>query len=85
MEYETQNNSFGVVTGTSTALAFPSINSRQLRIKNHPAGVIGFIGAYGSATYPLASGDDTGWFEENNSGEIFYRGTGAYFSYWLQN
>lgn len=85
MEYETQNNSFGVVTGTASAVAFPSLNSRQLRIKNHAGGVIGFIGAYGVATYPLSSGDDTGWFDENDSGQIFYRGTGTFFSYWVQN
>ncbi len=46
MEYETQNNSFGVVTGTSSALAFPSNASRQLRIKNHPGGGTGAYFSY---------------------------------------
>ena len=77
------NSSFGVVTGTANALPFPSVRADWARIKNNPSGVLGFIGTYGFANYPLATGEDTGWFSEDDMGQLYYRGTGAYFSYWI--
>lgn len=86
MEEEFNNNSFGIVTGTSQALPFPSIKSEWMRIKNSPnSNFIGYIGSYGYTPFPLSPGEDTGWFKEDNSGDIYYRGTGTYFCYWFQN
>ena len=75
---------FGIVTGTSSALAFPATDFQWARIKVVPSGVVGYIGNYGTANFPLAAGDDTGWFSGSDMSEFYYRGTGSYFSYWWQ-
>lgn len=82
---EPKNNSFGIVTGTATALAFPESRADWARIRNDPNGTLGYIGTYGGASYPLDVGDDTGWFSLNNMSDLYYKGTGTHFSYWFQN
>ena len=79
------SNGFGVATGTANPVALPDINIQRLLIKVSPLGVIGWIGSYGNATFPIAAGSQTDWIEADNLSDFFYRGTGAYFHYWYQN
>lgn len=79
MDYN--NSAFGIATGTAGVQTFPDIIAYWARIKVTGAG---FIGKYGIANYPLATGEDTGWFALENMNEINYKGSGTYFSYWYQ-
>lgn len=83
---ESRNNGFGLLTGTASALAFPDISADWMRIKA-PSGnsADNYIGTVGNVVYPLSAGDDTGWFAVDNLSDIYYSGSGTYFSYWFQN
>lgn len=84
MDFETRNNSFVTVTGSATAQALPNAPAYWARIKVPSTGILGYIGANGRADFPLAAGDDTGWFPLENLSEIFVRGTGT-FACWYED
>lgn len=78
-------NSFGVTTGTANAVQFPDNTAKRLKIKVSHLGVAGFVGAFGAATFPMTAGTDTEWFEADNLNDLWYKGTGAFFHYWVQS
>lgn len=78
-------NSFGTATGTTNAVQFPDNISRRLKIKVSHLGVAGWVGAFGAATFPMSAGSDTEWVESDNLSDFWYKGTGAFFHYWIQS
>lgn len=89
------NNYFGLVSGSASALPFPTgLVAKLFRLKADP----GNIGTFkiGSSTFivewPLDAGDDTGWVAAPNSpmrglSEFYYSnpsGTVDRLHYWIQ-
>lgn len=92
-----QDNLFGFVTGSPTAVQLPSGSCKLLRFKADPDNLgtvlLGWWGA-GDPTYPLDAGDDTGWIappsaDGNTRGLHNYScsmvsGTSDYLHWWIQ-
>lgn len=60
-----QMNVFGVVSGTSSYVQFPSGTAKLLRFKAHPDNETIFeiveFGGKDDGRWPMSAGDDTGW------------------------
>lgn len=80
------DNAVGVVTGTNAAVQFPAIGIGMVRFKADGGNGSNFyLGQNGTATYPLAAGDDTGWVYADDLADYWYKGSGScYLHYWFQ-
>lgn len=77
-------NGFGTITGSVGATQFPNIPTLLVRFKAGTANTpVVYVGTAGNANYPLAAGDDTGWFACNNLNQFYYRNTGT-IHFWYQ-
>ena len=78
---------FGTLTGTASALPFPSGTARLARFKGAIAnqGDILF-GNDGEVLFPLDAGDDTGWFapSQGRLENYQYVGDGEVLHFWVQ-
>lgn len=80
-----KTNLFGIMTGTASVLAFPSVPCLMVRLKVSPTSVTTMqIGTGSDAVWPLAAGDDTGWIACNNLNQFSYKGSSGTISYWAQ-
>ena len=83
------SNRFGVVTGSSSDIRFPTGTCELVRFKAHPSNIgTFFVGDQpGQTLFPIDAGDDTGWVNLKNINELIYRnpsGSADYLYWWLQ-
>ena len=83
------SNRFGVVTGSSSDIRFPTGTCELVRFKAHPSNIgTFFVGDQpGQTLFPIDAGDDTGWVNLKNINELMYRnpsGSADYLYWWLQ-
>lgn len=83
------NNNIGVVTGTASAVNFPSRAIKMARFladASNPAS--SFLGTTANHMWPMAAGNDTGWVLADDLADFWYRGTGTatpnLIHYWTQ-
>lgn len=81
----------GLITGSSTVTRFPSVPGSVFRLKALPDNndEFRFGTSSGTVAFPLAPGDDTGWFtlaSRNLNSLFFYSVSGSvdYITYWVQ-
>ena len=77
---------FGTVSGTASALPFPSGTARMARFKAAPGNQgNALIGREGEVIYPLDAGDDTGWFAptQGKLQNYQYQGADQIIYYWV--
>jgi hypothetical protein len=82
-------NVFGIITGSLVAAQLPSRPGNLARFKTDG----GNIGAFkfgtnsGTCVWPLAAGEETGWFPTKNINEfvsLCVSGTSNYLYYWIK-
>ena len=83
------NNEIGVVTGSVVPTQFLASAPGMVRLKSAlgNSGVFFLGGQPSGCTFPLDSGEDTGWVSIDTMDDLYYRnpsGTGDYMHYWLQ-
>ena len=78
---------FGVVSGTASALQFPSGTARLARFKADTSnqGDI-FFGNRGEVIFALDAGQDTGWFapSQGKLENYYYVGDNQVLRFWIQ-
>lgn len=81
---------FGVVTGSVTAIQFPTGSVGMMRLKAD----IDNVGTFklgerpDNCLFPMRAGDDTGWVSTSNLNRYYYQnnsGTTDYLYWWLQD
>ena len=81
-------NRYGVVSGTASAVQFPTGSALQIRFKADPDNAEDFfIGNESNQLFPLDAGDDTGWILADNLNKFYYSnvsGSAEYLYWWLQ-
>lgn len=82
---------FGIITGTVGVTQMPSIPCNIARFKALGDNTAPFYLGHESGTvnlpFPMAAGDDTGWFATTNLNRYYFNavsGTGDYLAYWVQ-
>lgn len=84
------DNTFGTVTGSASAVRFPSYEGLMVRFKARSTNVGSFFLGNGSnnCVYEIDAGDDTGWVATNQLDLFWYRspsGSLDILNYWLQD
>ena len=84
------DNTFGTVTGSASAVRFPDLSGLMVRFKARSSNPGSFFlgNSSGNCVYELDAGDDTGWVATNQLNNFWYRspsGTLDYLNYWLQD
>lgn len=84
------DNIFGVVTGSASAVQFPDVTGLMVRFKarsSNPGSF--FIGNVATnCVYEIDAGDDTGWVAANKLNYFWHRapsGTLDLLYYWMQD
>lgn len=82
-------NSFGIMTGTSSGVAFPDRPALLVRFQADPDNVAPVFLGSSAATciWQMAAGTETGWIAANNLNQFFQRaasGTMDYIQWWVQ-
>ena len=82
-------NIFGVVTGSASALQFPSVSAIQAKLSAR-VGNIGLLlvgNAVNNTVFEIQAGETTDWFEIDNLNELWYSdvsGTADAVIWWVQ-
>lgn len=79
---------FGVVTGSATAIQFPTGSCGMVRFKADPQNDTDFLLGHDPThvMFPMAAGDDTGWVATDNLNRYWYSdvsGSMDFLYYWL--
>lgn len=82
-------NIFGVVTGSASALQFPSEPAIQAKLSARAGNlsIVNVGNAVDNAVFEIQAGETTEWFEIDNLNELWYSsasGTADYIVWWIQ-
>lgn len=82
-------NIYGVVTGSATALQFPSVLAIQAKLQARAGNVsiVSVGNTVNNTVFEIQAGETTDWFEIDNLNELWYSnpsGTADHIVYWVQ-